>query len=123
MGNYGGNNNIAIGYSAGTNLYSGNNNIDIGNAGGMGDNNIIRIGFGQSSAFIAGISGATMSGGAAVYVSSSGQLGIMTSSERFKQDIQSMGEASDLILALRARDLSLQNGTRSQRHAAIRPNR
>ena len=101
MGNYGGNNNIAIGYTAGTNIFSGNNNIDIGNAGGMGDNNIIRIGFGQSGTFIAGISSATVSGGAAVYVNSSGQLGVLTSSERFKQDIQSMGDASDLILGLR----------------------
>jgi hypothetical protein len=74
-GNTTGDNNIAIGYAAGTNLYVGNNNIDIGNAGSTDDNNIIRIG--------------------------SGQFGTLTSSARFKQDIQSMGEASDLILALR----------------------
>jgi hypothetical protein len=101
MGNYGGNNNIAIGYTAGTNIFSGNNNIDIGNAGGQGDNSIIRIGFGQTGTFIAGISTATVSGGAAVYVNSAGELGVLTSSERFKQDIESMGDASDLILSLR----------------------
>jgi hypothetical protein len=101
IGNSIGNNNIAIGYSAGTNLSSGNNNIDIGNGGGTGDNNIIRIGSGQLNTFIAGISGATLGSGAPVYVGAGGQLGILTSSKRFKQDIQSMGEASDLILALR----------------------
>jgi hypothetical protein len=96
-----GNNNIALGYAAGLNLFSGNNNIDIGSQGIEGDNNTIRIGSGQTSTSIAGISGTTIASGAAVYVNSLGQLGILTSSERFKQDIQSMGEASDLILALR----------------------
>ncbi len=101
--NSGGNNNIALGYSAGINLFSGNNNIDIGNAGVSGDNNVIRVGAAgsQSSAFIAGVSGVTISGGAPVYINSVGQLGTVTSSQRFKQDIQSMGEASDVLLALR----------------------
>jgi hypothetical protein len=99
-----GNNNIALGFLAGMNLYtSDNNNIDIGNQGVEGDNNYIRIGTPgtQSSTFIAGITGITVSGGAPVYVTPSGQLGVSTSSKRFKQDIQSMGEASDLILSLR----------------------
>jgi len=100
-GNTQGNNNIAIGFSAGTNIYSGNNNIDIGHPGVTGDNNAIRIGSGQTSASIAGISGTTIASGAAVYVNSFGQLGIVTSSERFKQDIQTMGDASDVLLALR----------------------
>jgi hypothetical protein len=100
-GNTQGNNNIALGYSAGTNLFSGNNNIDIGHPGVAGDNNAIRIGSGQTSASIAGISGTTLASGSAVYVNSFGQLGILTSSERFKQDIQSMSEASGVILALR----------------------
>jgi hypothetical protein len=99
-----GNNNIALGFSAGINLYSGDdNNIDIGNPGVTGDNDAIRIGTTgmQSSAFIAGISGMTVGGGAPVYINSAGQLGTSTSSRRFKQDIQSMGDASDLLLALR----------------------
>jgi hypothetical protein len=37
----------------------------------------------------------------AVYVTSSGQLGTLTSSARFKQNIRSMGEASDALLSLR----------------------
>ncbi len=96
-----GNNNIAVGSGAGTNLSEGSYNIDIGSPGGVGDNNIIRIGSGQMSTFIAGITGQTVTGGAPVYVAPSGQLGIQTSSERFKQDIHSMGKASDSILALR----------------------
>jgi hypothetical protein len=99
--NTAGNNNIALGYGAGSNLYAGNNNIDIGNAGVVGDNNTIRIGSGQTSTFVAGISGVTLASGAPVYASSSGQLGTVNSSRRFKQDIQSMGQASDLLLALR----------------------
>ncbi len=96
-----GNNNIAIGNGAGTNLAQGNNNIDIGSAGVVGDNNILRIGSGQLSTFIAGITGQTVGTGAPVYINSAGQLGTVNSSERFKRDIQDMGEASESIVALR----------------------
>ncbi len=96
-----GTNNTALGYSAGAALTTGNNNIDIGHPGVAGDNNTIRIGAGASSTFISGIAGVTIGSGAPVYVNSSGQLGTITSSERFKQDIHSMGAASDLLLALR----------------------
>ncbi len=52
----GGSNNIALGYGAGGNFTGGaSSNIDIGNPGVPGDNNIIRIGSGQTSAFIAGV--------------------------------------------------------------------
>ena len=44
--------NIALGYRAGYNLTTGTNNIDIGNQGVATDTNIIRIGSGQTSAFI-----------------------------------------------------------------------
>ena len=98
-----GNNNIGLGASAGYYLTTGNNNIDIGNQGVLGDDSTIRIGTQgtQTGAYIAGISGATVSGGVAVYVNPSGQLGTLTSSARFKQEIQHMGEASDVLLALR----------------------
>ena len=52
----GGSNNIALGYGAGGNFTGGaSSNIDIGNPGVSGDNNIIRLGSGQTSAFIAGV--------------------------------------------------------------------
>ena len=53
--NTSGNNNIALGYQAGFNIATGSDNIDIGNEGSFGDNNIIRIGSGQTQAFIAGV--------------------------------------------------------------------
>jgi hypothetical protein len=54
--NPGGSNNIALGALAG-NTFGANesSNIDIGNPGVGGDNNIIRIGSGQTSAFLAGV--------------------------------------------------------------------
>jgi len=94
--------NIALGDNAGFNLTIGSNNIEIGNRGVAGEANTIRIGRvgTQTATFIAGISGATVTG-TAVVVNSSGQLGVAPSSQRFKQNIQTMGEASDILLALR----------------------
>ena len=98
-----GSNNIALGTSAGSNLSTGDNNIDIGNSGVAAEANTIRIGIAgtQSATFIAGISGATASGGAAVFVNANGQLGTVTSSRRFKQEIKPMDKSSEAILALR----------------------
>ena len=88
---------------AGTNLDHGYSNILIGNTGVSGDSNTIRIGTQQTQTktFIAGIRGQTASGGVAVYVSPEGRLGTLTSSARFKQNIQTMGDASEMLLALR----------------------
>ena len=47
-----GSQNIAMGFNAGFNITTGSYNIDIGNQGVASDNNIIRIGSGQTSAFI-----------------------------------------------------------------------
>jgi hypothetical protein len=98
-----GSTNIAIGYDAGVNLTTGSNNIDIGNNGAVGEANTIRIGIKgtQTKTFIAGIYGATTSGGVAVYINSSGKLGTATSSARFKENIRDMGEASHVLLSLR----------------------
>jgi hypothetical protein len=98
-----GSSNIALGYGAGSNITTGSNNIDIGNAGVAGESGKIHIGIigTQNATFIAGIHGATASGGAAVYVNSSGQLGTSSSSARFKQDIHSMDKASEAVLSLK----------------------
>src|SRR5262249_30892517 len=53
-----------------------------------------------TTTFVAGISGATVTG-TAVVVNSSGQLGVAPSAQRFKQNIKTMGDASDILLALR----------------------
>ena len=98
-----GSNNTALGNVAGTALTTGDNNIDIGyNVMGVaGESNTIRIGNSDIAAtFITGISGASASGGAAVFVNSNGKLGTSVSSARFKEDIKPMGKASDAILAL-----------------------
>ncbi len=99
--NTSGSTNIALGQFAGYNIYTGNNNIDIGNPGVTSDNNTIRIGSSQTATFIAGISGTTAASGVAVYVNSSGKLGTLTSSRHFKQDIQTMGQSSDILYALK----------------------
>ncbi len=97
-----GNSNIALGLSAGVNLTTGNNNIDLGNAGVAGESNKIRIGTAgtQKHTFIAGISGATVAGGVGVIIDSSGHLGTIVSSARFKKDVKPMNKASEAILSL-----------------------
>jgi len=101
-----GNENIALGSAAGRELRDGNNNIYIGNFGVASENNTIRIGtvkgsFAHTRSFIAGINGVTVTGGLPVYVKSDGQLGTLTSSARFKDEIKPMDEASEAILGLR----------------------
>jgi hypothetical protein len=94
-----------LGTSAGANLTSGNNNIDIGHfvTGNPGEANTIRIGQQgtQTSTFIAGISGATVGGGITVIIDANGQLGTIASSQRFKDEIKPMDDASKAILALK----------------------
>ena len=95
-------NNIALGFLAGDNLTIGNNNIDIGNKGVAGEGNVIRIGKQgtQTATYVAGVSGATVTG-TAVVVNGSGQLGVAPSSQRYKEQIQPMDKASEAILALK----------------------
>jgi hypothetical protein len=97
-----GSNNIALGVGAGDNLTIGDNNIDIGNEGVAAEANTIRIGTQgtQRKTFIAGISGTGVNG-RPVMVNGSGQLGVAPSSARFKQEIQSMDNTSEALLALR----------------------
>jgi hypothetical protein len=96
-----GSGNIAVGANAGTAIQTGNNNIDIGNTGFGDESGVIRIGTSQTKAVMLGIYGTTIaSGGTPVYVNPSGLLGTATSSRRFKKNIRSMDDASDVLLAL-----------------------
>jgi hypothetical protein len=97
-----GSNNIAIGYEAGYKVTSGGNNIEIGNEGASADNKVIRIGTegNQTKTFIAGIYGESVTG-TPVYVTSSGQLGVVVSSERFKTDIAGLGDDASKLERLR----------------------
>ena len=96
-----GSGNTALGYLAGSNLTTGDDNICIGNVGVAGDGGTIRIGEPFIGAtYIAGISGQTAPGGAAVFVNGDGKLGTSTSSARFKDEIKPMAEASEALFAL-----------------------
>ena len=97
-----GSSNIAVGSSAGDQLQNGSHNIEIGNKGVATDANVIRIGTQgtQKTTFVAGISGVTVPAGVPVVVDTSGQLGVMTSSARYKESIKPMDRASEAILSL-----------------------
>ena len=99
----GGNNNLALGISAGVNLKTGNNNVYIASAGVTNESNTIRVGSaGHTKTIIGGIRGKTVLADAVpVVIDSTGRLGTVVSSERFKKDIQDMKEASRNLLKLR----------------------
>lgn len=101
LANATGSNNIALGRLAGVNLTNGTNNIHIGNSAPGNESNTIRIGTTQTATFLAGVNGATASGGVQVFVDANGQLGTLTSSKRFKENVRNMGEASEALLRLR----------------------
>lgn len=102
-GNATGGSNVAVGFSAGFSLTAGGNNIDIDNLGVPGESGITRMGKTgtQTATYIAGITGVPITGGSPVAVSSIDQLGVGSSSARFKEKIKSMGKTSEALLALK----------------------
>jgi hypothetical protein len=105
-GNTTGDNNIAIGQNAAGSVSGGNsNNIHIGSHGAPNDSGTIRIGTPgtQTLFFVAGVRGVTTGANNAipVVIDSNGQLGTVSSSRRFKEDIEDMGDASSGLLRLR----------------------
>jgi hypothetical protein len=101
-----GSGNIGVGSEAGADLASASsNNIVIGSRGASADSGTIRIGtpVSQQSFFAAGVVGVQtgQNDAATVVVDSNGQLGTISSSRRFKEDIRDMGEASRGLLRLR----------------------
>jgi hypothetical protein len=94
--------NVALGQYAGSHLTTGSYNIDIGNPGAAGESNTIRIGTanGQNETYIAGIA-TTHLVGAPVFITPSGQLGVLPSSERYKMGIQSMSSDASKLQLLR----------------------
>ena len=101
-----GNNNVAIGERAGLGNSNGSNDIYIGQGAGCdsfcAESKTIRLGTEgtQSAAYMAGIYGVNVDG-IAVQISSNGQLGVATSSLRFKQQVRDMGDRSDALMKLR----------------------
>lgn len=104
--NVSGVNNIAIGAVSAVNLAGSNsNNILIGNPGTSSDSGVLRVGnsVAQSSFFVAAVRGTTtgLNDAVNVMIDSNGQLGTISSSRRFKQDIADMGDASAGLMKLR----------------------
>ena len=90
--------------ASGSELTTGSSNIDIGNPGVAPETNVIRIGktSTQNATFVAGIYGAALDSatGVPVQIDSTGKLGTVLSSARFKQAITPMDKASEAILGL-----------------------
>ncbi len=105
-----GSKNIGIGVTAGSLLTHGSNNIDIANQGVAADNGVIRIGTSgtNTQTFVAGIYNSKITG-SAVYVTSSGQLGVLASAERYKTGVTTMGPGSEKLAALRPVTFHLKN--------------
>src|SRR5438067_1158958 len=100
----------AVGFNALANNISGSNNIAIGDSAGQNvttAGNVICIWANvaganvSSSCYIGSIFGETSSGGACVFINSTGKLGTIMSSQRFKEEIKPMDHASEALFALK----------------------
>jgi len=110
-GNTSGNDNTAIGISALAATQTGDRNIAVGNFAGSGltsgsDN--IYIGANLSGApsesnacYIKSIFGQTNNLGTAVFIDANHKLGTLTSSKRFKENIQPMDKVSEALFTLK----------------------
>jgi hypothetical protein len=109
-----GSNNTGLGRAAGRGLTTGSDNVCVGafTEGVAGESNTIRIGAGVSvtggaaatpRTFIDRIRGITtgLADAMPVLIDSNGQLGTVSSSRRFKLDIQDMSDASAGLMKLR----------------------
>ena len=108
--NTAGHGNTAIGAYAGQRT-TGNDNVLVANRGMAGESQTMRLGVkgtagvvgsGVIRTYIAGIKGVTTGlAGSQVLIDANGQLGTISSSRRYKEDIQNMADASDRLLELR----------------------
>ncbi len=117
-----GDDNTAIGTQAGMNLLTGEKNVLIGKLAGQllksteskeilinhdgatGESNTIHLGndTDQLATFISGIAGTTLTNPVEMVIDSiTHQLGTISSSRRYKEDVHDMGAASDALLRLR----------------------
>jgi hypothetical protein len=102
-----GSHNVAVGDWAGADATTGSNNIYLGAdvRGVAGEENTMYLGKRgtQTRTFIAGVRGVTTTSAGAinVVIDPNGQLGTVSSSRRFKEDIHDMGSASRPVLSLR----------------------
>ena len=99
--------NTALGFAAGANVTTATNVICLG-AGVLGANE-------NNSCFIGNVFNQTSPGGTAVFVDSSGKLGTITSSRRFKEEIEPMAQASEGLFALKPVTFRYKKGIDPQR--------
>jgi len=114
-----GNRNIALGFQAGFALTSGNNNVYIAHDGVSTESLTIRLGSVQTRTFIAGINGASVNGATVMIDTTTGQLGIATSSARYKQDVVPMGNRSEKVLDLRPVTFAYKDDARAVTHYGL----
>jgi hypothetical protein len=95
-----GSSDLYLGFNAGISNTSGSNNVYLAHGGVDGESNTIRIGGSQQAAFIVGVYGVTSGSGVPVYVNSSGQLGTLTSSRKYKQAIEDLGDVTRALMKL-----------------------
>jgi hypothetical protein len=93
VNNTGGSSNTALGDSAGFGVTTASHVICIG-ANVQGENV-------SNTCYIGNIFGVTSTGGAGVFVNADGKLGTITSSVRFKEKIEPMAGASEVLHALK----------------------
>jgi trimeric autotransporter adhesin len=93
LANTTGSNNVAIGLTAGSALTTGSGNVCIGAGvnGVAGESNTTRI----RNVYT------TVANGRAVYVNADNKIGTLSSSRRFKHDIQPMDRSSETLFALK----------------------
>jgi hypothetical protein len=105
-----GSSNTALGYRSGANTITGDNNIYLNNIGEAAESNTIRIGTvttnewysnPHTQTFIAGIANSTVADVPVFINPTTGQLGVSTSSARFKLNIRDMEGASSGLFQLR----------------------
>ncbi len=118
-----GNNNVFIGVTAGNTLLTGSSNLILGTANGstyvgaessnillgsngvVGESNVMRLGTTGTTAksFIVAVRGVTtdINDAVPVLVDSAGQLGVTSSSARFKDNIEDVGSDSNILQKLR----------------------
>lgn len=98
-----GSNNLGLGINAGNALTTGNDNIYVANLGVAVESATTRIGSAQTRCFISGIRGVAtgVADAIAVLIDSQGQLGTVSSSAQFKENISDMADRSAAILKLR----------------------
>jgi hypothetical protein len=114
---------VALGTGAGNKLTTGSDNVYIANRGAAGESGTIRIGAApaQTSAFLAGVNGSSISGPTqTVLVNANGRLGTATASSRaLKRYVRPLGRSTGRrLLSLRPVSYRYKHGS-SQRQFGL----